>query len=159
MAQVSLAPRLYYLGSRSPFWSRSTGGSVSVARENTRSQCEVLDVIGKRIRPWHFNTRKLWCPRPWTLRSYAPTLSGKGRNWHAFFQNCQSRERHTRRATASVRALAYLGSDGALREIRKHISDEPFTSDLRQENYSYLLGWGTARLELLRHGSRPPIRR
>jgi len=80
------------------------------------------------------------------LARILPELPSPGAPWSA-------------RATAAVRALAYLGSDDALREIRRRISDEPFTSDFRQQNYPYLLEWEMARLELLRHESRPPIRR
>ena len=59
---------------------------------------------------------------------------------------------------AAVRALGYLGSDDALREIRKRISEAPLTQDFRRQNGSYLLEWEMARLELLRRAASPPHR-
>jgi hypothetical protein len=62
-------------------------------------------------------------------------------------------------AAAAVRALGYLGSDEALREIRTRISYAPFTSDFRNQNNSYLLDWEMARLELLRQAALLPRHR
>jgi hypothetical protein len=58
-------------------------------------------------------------------------------------------------AAAAVRALGYLGSDDALREIRKHLAAGPNANDTTQGNYSYPLEWEMARLELLRHAAFP----
>jgi hypothetical protein len=56
------------------------------------------------------------------------------------------------RAAAAVRALGYLGSDDALREIRKRVPENwPFPQDFMQQNAYYLLWWDVARLELRRH--------
>jgi hypothetical protein len=59
------------------------------------------------------------------------------------------------RAKAAVRALGYLGSDDALREIRKRVPDGPFSFDFRQQNAFYLVDWEMARLELLRRTTSP----
>jgi hypothetical protein len=63
---------------------------------------------------------------------------------------------YSAQAKAAVRALAYLGSDDALREIRKHVSEAPMTADFRERNAFYVLEWEMARLELLRRAVFPP---
>jgi hypothetical protein len=56
------------------------------------------------------------------------------------------------RAAAAVRALGYLRSDDALREIQKRLPEKwPFPQDFMQQNEHYLFGWYLARLELRRH--------
>jgi hypothetical protein len=65
---------------------------------------------------------------------------------------------YSAQAKAAVRALAYLGSDDALREIRKHLSEAPMTADFREHNVYYVLEWEMARLELLRRAALPPYR-
>jgi hypothetical protein len=60
------------------------------------------------------------------------------------------------RAAAAVRALGYLGSDDALREIQKRIPENwPFPRDFEQQNEHYLLWWEVSRLELRRHATVP----
>jgi len=76
------------------------------------------------------------------LARILPELPAPGAEYSAF-------------AKAAVRALGYLGSDDALREIRKRISDGPFTADFRYRNTWYVLDWEMARLELLRHAALP----
>jgi hypothetical protein len=65
---------------------------------------------------------------------------------------------YSAQAKAAVRALGYLGSDDAMREIRKHISEAPLTQDFRQQNAFSLVEWEMARLELLRRAAAPPRR-
>jgi hypothetical protein len=65
---------------------------------------------------------------------------------------------YSAQAKAALRALGYLGSDDALREIRKHVSEAPMTADFRERNALYLLEWEMARLELLRRAASPPHR-
>jgi hypothetical protein len=76
------------------------------------------------------------------LARILPELPAPGAEYSAF-------------AKAAVRALGYLGSDDALREIRKRVSDGPFTYDFIKQNTWYVLEWEMARLELLRHKALP----
>ena len=60
--------------------------------------------------------------------------------------------RYSARAAAAVRALGYLGSDDALREIRQRVPENwPFPSEFYHQNIWYIVDWEMARLELLRH--------
>jgi hypothetical protein len=61
-------------------------------------------------------------------------------------------------AQAAVRALGYLGSDDALREIRKRVPEAPMSQDFRRRNDHYLIEWEMARLELLRRAAKNPYR-
>ena len=54
---------------------------------------------------------------------------------------------------AAVRALAYLDTDDAMREIGKRIPGDawPYPADFVEQYSGYLIYWELARLELLRH--------
>ena len=65
---------------------------------------------------------------------------------------------YSAQAKAAVRAVAYLGSDDAFREIRKHVSEAPLTADFMLKNSSYVFEWEMARRELLRRAASPPYR-